>query len=150
MKPTTTYYTHQQKVEIYSQARQLLVRRGWVKGSFTDEYGYCLVGAVGAASGHPVRAYGITWLSFMDMDDLLVELNEAVGRHSTATHWNDRPWRRQKTVLKLLDRLIARHSTLAAAERRWEAEQATLAAEAEAQLGLAVDAVYNQTALIQQ
>lgn len=89
-------------------AKDLIQKHGWVQGHLGNErVGFCVVGAIEhSAMIHDVSSW---------------TLRRAVGRTlrrpSFIETWNDAPWRRQDTVMRLFDRAI-KALTTPVAERR--------------------------------
>lgn len=104
-----------------------LVNRGWVQGKYQANDHYCLVGAINKArpidSPFGLYVYGYDFLDYR----LTLPEQDALNQHlrhcpsymvsrlngrsirESAIKWNDKPWRRQKTVEKVL-RAIANES----------------------------------------
>lgn len=75
---------------IPSQAADLLRTRGWTQGTFHDNQGYCLHGAIRACTPQPGDA----------------EIVRALARHQGFTEdWNDDPSRTENEILTALELL---------------------------------------------
>ena len=142
--------TNAERAHYYSQAAVYL-RRSHIKGRLTDnEGGYCLVGALNEAtkskSGIFDYGYHNHHLSNELQEEVLGELfkqspvingmtligkvkKEDYTRVRSADKglglielWNDLPWRRSSTVVKLLEELAADYGKLAQGDRVRELE----------------------------
>lgn len=113
--------------KVFTDAAEL-VERGWIKGTLYDgksgNYSFCAIGAIGRAQGKE------TWeLPYASRTALTREVAIVVAKRLRRTPtfwlvpfmwgfdpvrkvmcWNDMPWRRQKTVVKLFAGLAQEHA----------------------------------------
>lgn len=84
------------------EAKNLILTGGWIRGDLgSEETGYCLFGALDAASDMEIEM-------FLDSTNVVKETLRGRGSVTHITAWNDAPHRTKQDVLDLLDEAASR------------------------------------------
>lgn len=93
--------------DVLVEARDVIVDRGWVQKDYSDDTGFCTVGAVGYVIStrfvDGTLTDDETTTLFSEAQDALRKALEAGGRITNIVAWNDAGHRTVEDVLELFD-----------------------------------------------
>ena len=93
--------------QVLREARDIILRDGWIQNAYSSEQGYCVEGAIMRACRH----HGMKWMQAQGNEALaaFAPFAKAIGcesRHGALALWGDRPERTVQDVLSAFDRAI--------------------------------------------
>lgn len=128
------------KAKIYEDMLDTLVHDGWIKGALQNGRAHCTIGAVEHATRHyqesiEIQKEIVRILADRPLVGQWIDTTLAYGhlgqQYRAIADWNDKPWRRKRDVIRLVERQAKKYRKLAEQDRIASLERKQMKLESE-------------------